>query len=207
MAKIPTTPLTHDDFRSDARREQYFLVPQECPPTPPPQHYDSDEESDTDLPYNNFAQTKVEVINAEPDDTTGILLDSGAMMTTATRRHLAIHHHWLENIRPATPGTSIRYNGNMETEPVEEQGPIGSYQLLSVVPDRFRTVLICVHDIVAAEHSVTFNQHNTIISDNGTAYTLRIHRDPTSREWRVPLTVTFRAPHPPTAAYPNRDAP
>ena len=77
MAKIPTTPLTHDDFRSDARREQYFLVPQECPPTPPPQHYDSDEESDTDLPYNNFAQTKVEVINAEPDDTTGILLDSG----------------------------------------------------------------------------------------------------------------------------------
>ena len=95
----------------------------------------------------------------------------------------------------------------METEPVEEQGPIGSYQLLSVVPDRFRTVLICVHDIVAAEHSVTFNQHNTIISDNGTAYTLRIHRDPTSREWRVPLTVTFRAPHPPTAAYPNRDAP
>jgi hypothetical protein len=55
------------------------------------------------------------------------------MMTTATRRHLAIHRRWLENIRPATPGTSIRY-GNMETEPVEEEGHIGSYQL-SVVPD------------------------------------------------------------------------
>ena len=106
MAKTPTPPLTHDDFRSDARREQYFLVPQECSPTPPPQHYDSDEESDTDLPYNNFAQRKVEVITAEPDDTTGIL-DSGAMMTTATRRHLDIHHHWLENIRPATPGMNF----------------------------------------------------------------------------------------------------
>jgi hypothetical protein len=182
-------PLTNDDFQSDALREQYFLVPQEYPRTPPPQHYNSDEESDTDPPYNNFAQTYEEVITAEPDDTTGIL-DSGAMMTTATRRHLAINHHWIENIRPAAPGTSIRY-GNMETEPVEEQGYIGSYQL-SVVPDRFRTALICVHDIVAAGHSVTFNQHNTVISDNGAAYTLRIHRDPTSREWRVPLTVLER---------------
>ena len=101
---------------------------------------------------------------AEPDDTMGIL-DSGAMMTTATRRHLSIHHHWLENIRPATPGTSI-LNGNMKTEPVvEEQGHIGSYQL-SVVPDRFRTALICVH---ATGHSVTLNQQNTIISDNGAA--------------------------------------
>ena len=182
-------PLTHDDFRSDALREQYFLVPPASPPTPPPQQSDSDKEYDTDPPYNNFAQAYEEVITAEPDDTTGIL-DSGAMMTTATRRHLSSHHHWIENIRPAAPGTSIRY-GNMETEPVEEQGYIGSYQL-SVVPDRFRTALICVHDIVAAGHSVTFNQHNTIISDNGAAYTLRIHRDPTSREWRVPLTVLER---------------
>ena len=174
-------PLTHDDFRSsDALREQYFLVPQVYPPTPPPQHYNSDEESDTDPPYNNFAQTYEEVITTEPDDTTGIL-DSGAMMTTATRRHLAINHHWIENIRPAAPGTSIRY-GNMEIEPVEEHEYIGSYQL-SVVSDRFRTALICVHDIIAADHSVTFNQHNTVISDNGAAYTLRIHRDPTSREW------------------------
>ena len=94
------------------------------------------------------------------------------MMTTATRRHLALHRRWLENIQPATPGTSIRY-GNMETEPVEEQIHIGSYQLY-VVPDRFRTALICVHEIVAAGHSVTFNQHNTIISDNGAAYTLLI---------------------------------
>jgi hypothetical protein len=77
----------------------------------------------------------------------------------------------------------------MKTEPVEEQGHFGSYQL-SVVPDRFRTALICVHDIVAAGHSVTFNQHNSIISDNGAAYTLRAHRDPTSREWWVPLAVS-----------------
>ena len=165
-------PLTHDDCRSDALREQYFLNPQVYPPTPPPQHYNLDEESDTDPPYNNFAQTYEEVITTEPDDTMGIL-DSGAIMTTATR-HLAINHHWIENIRSAAPGTSIRY-GNMETEPVEEQGYIGSYQL-SIVPDRFRTALICVHDIVAAGHSVTFNQHNTVISDNGAAYTLRIHR-------------------------------
>jgi hypothetical protein len=111
-------PLTHDDFRSDARLEQvYFLVPQVYPPTPPPQFYDSDEESDTDQPYNNYAQTYEEEITAQPDDTTGIL-DSGAMMTTATRRHLAIHHHWRENIRSSTPRrTSIRY-GNMETEAV-----------------------------------------------------------------------------------------
>jgi hypothetical protein len=117
-------PLTHDGFRSEAQREQYFLVPQAYPPTPPPQHSNSDEESDTDPPYNNFAQTYEEVITAEPDETTG-MLDSGAMMTTATRRHLSIHHHWIENKRPAAPGISIRY-GNMETEPVEEQGYIES---------------------------------------------------------------------------------
>ena len=103
------------------------------------------------IQHNNFAQTHEETITADPDDTTGIL-DTGAMMTTATRRHLSSHHHWIENIRPATPGTSIRY-GSMETEPVEEQGHIGSYQL-SVVPD----ALICVHDIVAAGHSAA--QHN-----------------------------------------------
>jgi hypothetical protein len=144
------------------------------------------------IQHNNFAQTHEELTTADPDDTTGIL-DTGAMMTTATRRHLAIHRRWLKNIRPATSGTSIRY-GNMETEPVEEQGYIGSYQL-SVVPDRFRTALICVHDMVAPGHSVTFNQHNTIISDNGAAYTLRIQRDPTSRERRVPLTVLKRLTH------------
>jgi hypothetical protein len=100
-------PLTHDDFRSDTMLEQYYLVPQTYPPTPPPQHNDSDEESDTALHHNNFAQTHEELITADPDDTTGIL-DTGAMMTTATRRHLALHRRWIDHIRPSTPGTSIR---------------------------------------------------------------------------------------------------
>jgi hypothetical protein len=39
----------------------------------------------------------------------------------------------------------------METEPVEEVSHIGSYAL-SIVPNRYRTALVCVHDIVAAGH-------------------------------------------------------
>ncbi len=48
------------------------------------------------------------------------------------------------------PGTAIPY-GNMETEPVEEVSHIGSYAL-SIVPNRYRTELVYVHDIVAAGH-------------------------------------------------------
>jgi len=79
----------------------------------------------------------------------------------------------------------------MELEPVEEQGRIGSYQL-SIVPDRFRTALISVNDIVATGHTVTFPQHYTIIADIGGAYTIRIPRNPSSREWRVPLSILER---------------
>jgi hypothetical protein len=180
------TSLTHTDFRSDHREHQYYIAP-------PPPPTDSDEDSTPDTPRNNnFAQSHVEDILVTQNDTTAIL-DSGAMMTTATRRHLALHQRWIDNLRPAPPGTAIRY-GNMETEPVDEQGQIGSYQL-SVVPDRFRTALICVHDIVNAGHTVSFNQHYTIISDIDAAYTVRVHRDPLSREWRVPLSILERLTH------------
>jgi hypothetical protein len=90
------------------------------------------------------------------------------MMTTAPRRHLTINPEWEDIINPASPGTAIRY-GNMET------------------------ALVCVHDIVsAAGHVVTFTNHETIISDVGGAYTLRIPRIPDSREWRVPLHLLQR---------------
>ena len=120
---------------------------------------------------------------------------------------------WQDNIRPAPPGTSIRY-GNMETEPVEEMATIGSYQA-SIVPDRFSTALVCVHDIVAAGHNVTFTNSDTIVHDIGSAYTLRTPRNPVSKEWRVPLHILqrltdLRAAHPlhhlqpqPTPNHPN----
>ena len=112
------------------------------------------------------------------------------MMTTAPIRLLMTE--WESNIRPAPPGTAIRY-GNMETEPVEEVSHIGSYPL-SIVPNRYRTALVCVHDIVAAGHVVIFTHQETIVSDVGSAYTLRIPRVPDSREWRVPGT-THRPTH------------
>ena len=131
---------------------------------------------------------------SSPDNPNAVI-DSGAMMTTSSRR-LLMGAIWQDNIRPAPPGTSIRY-GNMETEPVEEMATIGSYQT-SIVPDRFSTALVCVHDIVAA---ATFTNGDTIITDIGSAYTLRIPRNPTSREWRVPLHILqrltdLRAAHP-----------
>ena len=130
------------------------------------------------------------------------------MMTTATRRHISHQLHWIASIHPAPPGTSIRY-GNMETEPVDELAHIGSYQV-SMVPDRFRTALICVHDIVASGHTVTFPQHYTVIADIGGAYTLRIQRNPSSREWRVPLSILerlteHRATHPLHHVLPSND--
>jgi hypothetical protein len=128
----------------------------------------------------------VQDVHTSPDDANAVL-DSGAMMTTAPRRHLTINPEWEDNIHPAPPGIAIRY-GNMETEPVEEVSHIGSYHL-SIVPNRYRTALVCVHDIVSAGHVVTFTNHETIISDVGGAYTLRI---PDSREWRVPLHLLQR---------------
>jgi hypothetical protein len=88
----------------------------------------------------------------------------------------------------------------MELEPVEELSHIGDYPI-SVVPNRFRTSLVCIHDIVTAGHVVTFTNHETIISDVGAAYTLRIQRIPESREWRTPLHLLqrltdLRAAHP-----------
>ncbi len=79
----------------------------------------------------------------------------------------------------------------METEPVEEVSHIGSYPI-SIVPNRYRTALVCVHDIVSAGHVITFTNHETIVSDVGGTYTLRIPRIPDSREWRVPLHVLQR---------------
>ena len=135
------------------------------------------------------AQTIVQDVHTSPDDANAVL-DSGAMMTTAPRRLLTINPDWEANIRPAPPGTAIRY-GNMETEPVEGESHIGSYPL-SIVPNRYLTALVCVHDIVSAGHVVTFTNTETIASDIGGAYTLRISRIPDSREWRVPLHLLQR---------------
>ena len=134
-------------------------------------------------------------IHTSPDDSNAVL-DSGAMMTTAPSRLLMTSPEWESNIRPAPPGTAIRY-GNMETEPVEEVVHIGSYDT-SLVPDRFSTALVCVNDIVSAEHTVTFH---TIISDTDSAYTVTIPRQPSSREWRVLLHIleqltNLRSAHP-----------
>ena len=79
----------------------------------------------------------------------------------------------------------------METEAVEENTHTGSYNT-SIVPDRFSTALVCVHDIVAAGHSVTFTNLQSIIHDNDGAYTITTPRIPSSREWRVPLHILQR---------------
>ncbi len=127
-------------------------------------------------------------VHTSPDDANAVL-DSGAMMTTAPRRLLTINPDWEANIRPAPPGTAIRH-GNMETETVEEVSHIGSYPL-SIVPNRYRTALVCVHDIVSAGQ-VTFTNTETTVSDIAGAYTLRIPRIPDSREWRVHLHLLQR---------------
>ena len=160
------------------------------PPNPPTSDQELDDHNPSSAP-NRYArvQTIVQDVHTSPDDANAVL-DSGAMMTTAPRRHLTINPKWEANIRLAPPGTAIRY-GNMETEPVEEVSHIGSYPL-PIVPNRYRTVLVCVHDIVSAGHVVTFTNHETIISDVGGAYTLCIPRIPDSREWRVPLHLLQR---------------
>ena len=187
-------------------------IPPPCPQRPHSPPTDSSESDNSDhsvhsrstisLPHSqqppeNRSQTIVEDVHLSPDDPNAVI-DSGAMMTTSPRR-LLMGTIWQDNIRPAPPGTSIRY-GNMETEPVEEMASIGSYQA-SIVPDRFSTALVCVHDIVATGHNVTFTNGETIVTDIGGAYTLRIPRNPASREWRVPLHILqrltdLRAAHP-----------
>ena len=90
----------------------------------------------------------------------------------------------------------------METGLVEELSHIGSYPL-SIVPNRYRTALVCVHDIVSAGHVVTFTNTETIASDIGGAYNLRIPRICDFREWRVPLHTSPPTPHRPTRSTPT----
>jgi hypothetical protein len=138
--------------------------PTQC--LPPPDPPTSDQDPDSNSPNAASPVSIVQDVHTSPDDANAVL-DSGAMMTTAPRRHLTINPEWKANIRPAPPGTAIRY-GNMETEPVKVVSHIGSYPL-SIVPNRYRTALVCVHDIVSAGHVVTFTNHETIISDVGGA--------------------------------------
>ena len=175
-----------------------YTPPQASPPPDahsrtPDDHSDSDHSRPASHTANSHrharVQTIVQDVHTSPDDSNAVL-DSGAMMIIAPRRLLMTNPEWENNIRPAPPGTAIRY-GNMETEPVEETSHIGSY-LLYIVPNRYRTALVCVHDIVTAGHVVTFTNAETIISDVDSAYTLRIPRIPESREWRVPLHILQR---------------
>lgn len=114
-------------------------------PSTPDDHSDSSEHNSPATPpiptshRHARAQTIVQDVHTSPDDSNAVL-DSGAMMTTAPRRLLMTNPEWENNIRPAPPGTAIRY-GNMETEPVEETSHIGSYPL-SIVPNRYRTALV-----------------------------------------------------------------
>ena len=147
------------------------------PPPQPPGH--SSDDSTMDIHTQTF-HTSAPTTAEDPD----AVLDSGAMMTTVPRNQLT-GTPWEHNIRPAHPGTTIRY-GNMETEPVEETTNIGDYPA-SIVPARFRTALISIHDIVSAGHTVLFTNQATIIEDIEGRYALEINRTPASREWRAPL--------------------
>jgi len=165
-----------------------------------------DNDSDHNSAHNIYAQTSPETLHADPDDPTAVL-DTGAMMTTIPRQ-LILGTKWEASIRPATPGTTIRY-GNMETESVEETTTIGDYTA-SLVPDRYSIALICVHDITMSGHTVIFTNNATIVEDIGGRYSIHIPRTPTSREWRTPLNLqhrltTLRHLHPLTDTLPHPD--
>eukprot|EP01036_Dinobryon_divergens_P061801 gene61801-biopygen28497 len=187
-------PVYGPDRDRDHHQNPYLPRTQNHPSLtspPPPEHPPTDSSdhsvnstSTASLPHSNQppenrSQTIVEDVHMSPDDPNAVI-DSGAMMTTSPRR-LLMGTIWQDNIRPAPPGTSIRY-GNMETEPVEEMATIGSYQA-SIVPDRFSTALVCVHNIVAAGHDVTFTNGDTIVTDIGSA--ARLYELPRSTITRV----------------------
>jgi hypothetical protein len=202
------------------RYNPYNFTPTPSPPTtqhqtPAPTNQPRPDQEPDDPSHNPAPNCYIRVqtivqddVHTSPDDANAVL-DSGAMMTTAPRRHLTINPEWEANIRPAPPGTAIRC-GNMETEPVEEVSHIGSYPL-SIVPNRYRTALVCVHDIVSAGHVITFTNHETMVSDVGGAYTLlHIHRIPDSREWRFPFHLLqrltdLRTAHPLHSPQPQQD--
>ena len=87
-----------------------------------------------------------------------------------------------------------------ETESVEETTTIGDY-MASLVPDRYSTALICVHDITMSGHTVIFTNTATIVEDFGGRYSIHVPRTPTSREWRIPLNLLHRL----TTLRPHRD--
>jgi hypothetical protein len=130
------------------------------------------------------------------------------MMTTIPRR-LILRTMWETSIRVATPGTTIRYGNMEETESVEETTTIGDY-MTSLVPDRYSTALICVHDITMSGHTVIFTNTAIIVEDIGGRYSIHIPRTPTSREWRTPLHLLHRLTrlgqlHPLTETLPHPD--
>jgi hypothetical protein len=127
-----------------------------------------------------------EILRTEPDDPTAVL-DTGAMMTTIP---LILGTKREASIRAATPGTTILY-GNMETESVEETTTIGDY-MASLVPDRYSTAVICVHDITMSGHTVIFTNTVTIVEDIGGRYSIHIPRILLCREWRTPLNLLHR---------------
>ena len=135
--RTPTPSPPHIEQRTPAPNPQAHSPPSDPEPN---------NTSHNPATHNHArAQTIVQDVHTSPDDANDVL-GSGAMMTTAPRRLLTINPDWEANIHPAPPGTAIRY-GNMETEPVEEVSHIGSYPL-SIVPNRYRTALVCVHKIV-----------------------------------------------------------
>ena len=163
-------------------------------------------DSDSDETINIRTQTYAETMTLGPDDPNAVI-DSGAMMTTVPRR-LLLGTPWEDTIHPARPGTTIRY-GNMETETVEDAARVGNYEA-SIVPDRFKTALLCVHDIVSTGHTVLFTDNGVFIEDIGDRYSLNIPRIPASREWRAPLNVLqrlteLRTQHPIQQAQPHPD--
>ena len=125
-------------------------------PAPTNRTSNSDQDSDSEDTINIRTQTYAETMTLGPDDPNAVI-DSGAMMTTVPRR-LLLGTPWEDTIHPAArPGTTIRY-GNMETETVEDAARVGNYEA-SIVPDRFKTALLCVHDIVSTGHTVLFTDN------------------------------------------------
>jgi hypothetical protein len=76
--------------------------------------------------------------------------------------------------------------GNGTMQEVQHIVGVGNYDF-QLTPDKCAATLVSVDQIVKAGHDVTFSNHQTVIADVNNGYRLRYARNPSSREWKIPI--------------------
>jgi len=112
------------------------------------------------------------------------ILDSGAQVSTMSAS-LAEQSPLTHNLRPAPHGTAVMY-GNGTMQRVDKLIDVGTYDF-QLTPDKCAATLVSVDQIVKSGHDVTFSNHQTVIADVNNGYRLRYSRNPSSREWKIPI--------------------